>query len=215
MGYIGGMDALLETPSFALSAGFLCLDFANTWPDRGREEGDQLPSMDHVAAFARQAGLVDDAWEEALARWVGEDPGAARAALARVREVREAIFGLCSESAAGRPARPGDLRVFNRALAEALGHLRLEPTVDGFRWGWEGTALDAPLWPIVRSAADLLASEDRGRIRECAGPTCTWLFMDRSRAGTRRWCSMSSCGNRAKARRHYHRNAGGGALPEG
>jgi len=207
MGYIEGMDALLETPSFDLSGGSLCLDFANTWPDRGREESDQLQSLVHVAAFARQAGLVDEALEEVLARRVREDPAAARAALIRAREAREAIFGLCSDSAAGRPARPGALRIFNRALAEALGHLRLEPAEGGFRWGWEGTSLDAPLWPILRSAADLLASEDRGRIRECAGPQCTWLFLDRSRAGTRRWCSMSSCGNRAKARRHYHRRA--------
>lgn len=207
MGYIEGMDALVETPSFELSGGSLCLDFANTWPDRGREESDQLQSLAHLTAFARQAGLVDEAWEEILVRRVREDPASARAALARAREAREAIFRLCSDSAAGRPARPGDLRIFNRALGEALGHLRLEPAEGGFRWGWEGTSPDAPLWPILRSAADLLASEDRGRIRECAGSQCTWLFLDRSRAGTRRWCSMSSCGNRAKARRHYHRKA--------
>ncbi|NTV75551.1 MAG: hypothetical protein HGA66_15280, partial [Holophaga sp.] len=45
------MDALVETPSFELSGGSLCLDFANTWPDRGREESDQLQSLAHLVAF--------------------------------------------------------------------------------------------------------------------------------------------------------------------
>jgi len=44
------------------------------------------------------------------------------------------------------------------------------------------------------------------RVRRCANPECGWLFLDDSRAGKRRWCSMSACGNRAKARRHYHKS---------
>ena len=63
----------------------------------------------------------------------------------------------------------------------------------------------APLWPIARSAAHLLTSAELTRVRECDGTSCNWLFFDRSRGGSRRWCSMESCGNRAKARRHYRR----------
>jgi predicted RNA-binding Zn ribbon-like protein len=47
--------------------------------------------------------------------------------------------------------------------------------------------------------------EDRPAIRECAAGTCTWLFLDRSRSHRRRWCSMTSCGNREKVRRFYAR----------
>ena len=46
----------------------------------------------------------------------------------------------------------------------------------------------------------------RDKVRRCANPECGWLFLDDSRAGKRRWCSMLACGNRAKARRHYHRS---------
>ena len=59
--------------------------------------------------------------------------------------------------------------------------------------------------PVARSAAELLTSPRATRVHECESDTCTWLFVDRSHARRRRWCDMSSCGNRAKARRHYAR----------
>src|SRR5438270_5320885 len=86
----------------------------------------------------------------------------------------------------------------------------------GFAWGWAAPdaseaaaeALASPLRPILRSAAELLTSGERGDVRECAAGDCTWLFLDRSRNRTRRWCSMATCGNRAKAQRHYRRRSG-------
>src|SRR5258708_7059779 len=60
--------------------------------------------------------------------------------------------------------------------------------------------------PSARELATALARLDR--VRRCANPECGWLFLDDSRAGKRRWCSMSACGNRAKARRHYHKSKG-------
>jgi predicted RNA-binding Zn ribbon-like protein len=58
---------------------------------------------------------------------------------------------------------------------------------------------------VARAAADLLVSPERALVRECASGTCSWLFVDRSRTHQRRWCSMKTCGNRAKARRFYTR----------
>ncbi|MBV9150398.1 MAG: CGNR zinc finger domain-containing protein, partial [Alphaproteobacteria bacterium] len=59
------------------------------------------------------------------------------------------------------------------------------------------------LAPVLWSAADLLTHADRRRVRRCANDQCLWVFVDDSKAGTRRWCDMASCGNRAKSRRHY------------
>ena len=61
------------------------------------------------------------------------------------------------------------------------------------------------LWPVARSAADLLTSDDLGRVRECAGERCNWLFIDRSKNHSRRWCDMQDCGNVAKVRRYRSR----------
>jgi predicted RNA-binding Zn ribbon-like protein len=63
------------------------------------------------------------------------------------------------------------------------------------------------LWPVARSAADLLTSaEELARVGQCADDRgCGWLFFDTSRNHSRRWCAMKDCGNRAKARRHYRR----------
>ena len=62
------------------------------------------------------------------------------------------------------------------------------------------------LAPIAWSAADLLAAVERTKIKACPGPRCEWLFLDLSRNGSRRWCAMETCGNRAKAKVHYKRH---------
>ena len=82
----------------------------------------------------------------------------------------------------------------------------------GFGWRVEGSRLtNAPalLAPALWSAGDLLTGPQLARVRECANDKCLWLFLDESKNGTRRWCSMSACGNRAKAHRHYARLKGG------
>ena len=73
------------------------------------------------------------------------------------------------------------------------------------RAGTRSTAL-SQLAPVLWSAGDLLTGGKLDKVKRCANPECGWLFLDDSRAGKRRWCSMQSCGNRAKAKRHYHRS---------
>jgi predicted RNA-binding Zn ribbon-like protein len=126
----------------------------------------------------------------------------------RAIRLREAFYRMFS--ALGRVAQvaPDDLAILNGALAEAHNRLRLgAPTPDSFAWIWTGAddALDRMLWPIARSAAELLTAPELARVRECAGHPCGWLFLDASRNHSRRWCSMAGCGNRAKAKRHYER----------
>ena len=114
--------------------------------------------------------------------------------------------------------------LFKRTTFDAIGGLRALDLPNGFgdvvfnfeclTRGWhnlylghlEGTHLDTVLWPIAKSAADLLTSDRLACVRECAAQNCGWLFMDNSPNQRRRWCNMKICGNRAKARRHYERN---------
>jgi len=69
-------------------------------------------------------------------------------------------------------------------------------------------SLEAILWPIAGSAGELLTSDDLGRVRQCGGKTCRWMFVDRSKNRSRRWCDLKVCGNRTKARKLYRRKKG-------
>ncbi len=203
------MEEEQHSHTFELSGGSLCLDFANTWSDRGRPESDHLRSYEDLLAFARQTGLLRAGEERNLSSRAEMDPRAAEAALARSRGLRESLYGVFSAVAAEETPADSDLERLNAELPEAFSHLRLERRGDDLVWTWAARddSLEAPLWPVLRSAAELLTSEDRRQVRECAGTSCTWLFLDRSRNRSRRWCSMESCGNRAKARRHYRRKS--------
>jgi len=197
--------------TFELSGGALCLDFANTWGDRERSEQDHLRGYGDLLAFAFQAGVLDAAQRSVLELRARRDEEGAKAAFVSARALRDAIYRLFSSVAAGASPSEEDLDRLNRALPDALAGLRIEP-VDGdgagFVWSRAGgvDSLEAPLWPTVRSAAELLTSGTLGRVRECDGASCTWLFLDQSRNRSRRWCSMETCGNRAKVRRHYRRS---------
>lgn len=193
--------------------GEVCLDFTNTLSERvGEAPSERLHTYADLVVWATRAGLVDAAEAGSLREEAAARPAAAEAALVRARVLREVIYRVFSAQAAGEAAAEGDLSVLNGVLREVLPRRRLERSVDGFRWTWDAAAepLEAVLGPIAYSAAELLASEDLARVKECRNQSCGWLFVDASRNRSRRWCDMRDCGNRAKARRHYakHRRAG-------
>ena len=194
-------------PPFEFSGGALCLDFANTMGSRQRPASERLGSYTHLLRWGEEAGLLEQPERERLERRAARRPGEARGVFERAVTTRENIYRIFSALAAGNSPPARDVAALNATLPEALSLLRLEPGADGFRWTWSASParLDRPLWAVVRSAADLLTSSDASLVCECASDPCNWLFLDRSRTGRRRWCDMKSCGNRAKARRHYER----------
>ncbi|HEX5042920.1 MAG TPA: ABATE domain-containing protein [Candidatus Polarisedimenticolaceae bacterium] len=198
--------------TFDLSGGNLCLDFANTARYVGAPRED-LPTYRALVSFAEQAGALTRADARALAAAAEKKPAAAARVLARGIALRNAIFRIFSAVAGERKVDSEDLALLDRAAADAAAHARLVPREGGFRWEVEATALrelEGPLWPVVRSATDLLTSSEVGTVRECALETCSWLFLDHSKNQKRRWCDMKICGNRSKARRHYARTKGSG-----
>jgi predicted RNA-binding Zn ribbon-like protein len=204
------MRTPLEPASrFAFDAGALCLDFANTLSSRlGGTRRERLGEYRDLLAWGRAAGCLTAAAGARLRRRSAREPARAAAELRRARRVRERLYRLFSRLAAGASPGAGDLAGFERDLAGALRRLRLRPGAGGasWVWSWDGEDhLERPLWPVLRSAAELLASPAAARVRECAGTDCSWLFLDRSHAARRRWCDMRTCGNRAKATRHYRR----------
>ncbi len=199
-------------PDFQLVAGHPALDFVNTvdWRWDPRRRKDLLDGFADLVGWARQVEIVTAAEARALTAAATRDPRSASRALQRSRRLREALGRIFE--AAGKDARPAprDLRLLNAFLGAALRRRRLELRGSRYEWSWEGsdiTPLDAFLAPIVLAAAELLTSPQRLKIRACAAEDCGWLFLDTSRSGRRRWCTMESCGNRAKARRFHARAA--------
>jgi predicted RNA-binding Zn ribbon-like protein len=203
---MGGTES--GAAALSLVGGRLCLDFANTVGSHaGEHSNEHLHSYRDLAAWSRHAGILTDAEEGGLLEAAERRPAEADVVLDRAIALRETIYRIFSAVAAGRAPDEADLETLNVALARALTHAQIVPSGDGFAWSWrdEQGALDRMLWPVARSAADLLTGGELNRVRECANDPCGWLFLDLSRNRSRRWCDMRDCGNRIKARRHYQR----------
>ena len=198
--------------TFELLGGRLCLDFANSVSGlRGRaDERDRLGRYADLVDWARQAGALDELQAKRLLAEADRRAAEAAAVLAEAIQLREAIFQAFVALAEGKTVPPASLARIDLALRGALAHRRLVSTPHGFAIAWDlGADLAAPTWPVALSAADLLTStRDLSRLRVCGlhqTGECEWLFVDDTKARSRRWCSMKDCGNRAKARRHAAR----------
>jgi predicted RNA-binding Zn ribbon-like protein len=195
---------------FNLIAGELCLDFVNTLDNRPVPERlkELLCSYEDLTDWATHAGAIESSQRVALNAEAKAHPGKAAVVLRRAVELREALYRILEARLAGRSVDEKDRIEFSAALGEALARRQLIPTRNGFRLDWpaEPVHLESVLWPIADSAGRLLTSEDLARVRECGDQTCRWLFVDRSKNHSRRWCDMKVCGNRTKVRKFYRRS---------
>ena len=192
-----------------LESGWLCLDFANTveW-HLSDHPVEGLTSYAALIAWARTINLLPDRIAQQLLRAADQHPTEAARVLDRAVALREAIYHLFSAVASGRSPAAEDQATFNSELSRSMAKSCLVWNKANFDWGRQGEDgdLDQVLWWVLRSATDLLTSEDVKRVGVCADDRgCGWLFYDTSRNRTRQWCSMRGCGNRAKARRHYEK----------
>ena len=204
----------VRTPAgycFELTGGCLCLDLANTVDNRRTSAPlELLVGYEDLLDWGRQSGAVTAREANRLSVRARRQKAKAAQALARVRSIREAVFAVFSAVARKARLSTESLTELNRAIALVLPARELVCRTGGFAWIWRaGAALDFDriIWPALISAADLLTSTDLSRVRECAGEGCGWLFLDRSKSRTRRWCDMTVCGNRAKVRRHRSRRS--------
>jgi predicted RNA-binding Zn ribbon-like protein len=190
--------------------GWLCLDFANTveW-HASSQPVESILNYSDLLEWSRQAGIVSDIAADSLKRQGEGEKAEARSILNKARELREAIYHILSDTIHQQPAKSTDMDVFNRAVADMLSHSKLISHNTGFTWecDYETDRLDSILWPVIRSAVDLMTSEALERVGQCADEQgCGWLFWDSSRNRSRRWCDMRDCGNRAKVRRYYDKS---------
>jgi predicted RNA-binding Zn ribbon-like protein len=192
--------------------GRLCLGFVNTsHPRYGRHVQDALTGYADLVAWNRSVGMLTEAQERRLLLQADADPKAALRVFERAITLRETIYRVFSAVAAGNTPQSEDLGILHAAFVVAMSRASLSSTAREFSWEWtpgekpeDEEELKLLLWPLALSAIELLTSaKEWGKIKGCPG--CGWLFLDTSKTGNRRWCSMDECGSRAKMRRQYAR----------
>jgi predicted RNA-binding Zn ribbon-like protein len=201
---------------FQLFADHPVLDFVNTLDDRFLASGtiEMLHDYEDLLAFGQQSGLLDAASIKALK--VKASDAAARRVLRSALEVREALACVFYGPLNGPDKDASDaLEILQRQYSAALEHQRLAPQgglskttrVAGAIWVWKSPEprLELPVWLITQSAVALLTSSAMEHVHACASERCRWLFLDTSKNHSRRWCDMTICGNRMKARRFHAR----------
>lgn len=189
---------------FLFVAGAVPLDFLNTEVMSGGAPADLLESSDDLLSWLSESGLATPAELRAM-----------RPAPVSLRQtwwkdalrLRASLRALFSRVADGQDLRETDLRPINDVLSHAPGQLRLERREEQLSLGFKpGKA--APLFLLASAAARFLAGADLRLVRRCEGEGCILFFYDVTKSHTRRWCSMSTCGNRTKVKAHYVRKRG-------
>ncbi|HYJ70655.1 MAG TPA: CGNR zinc finger domain-containing protein [Nocardioidaceae bacterium] len=184
--------------------GHPALDFCNTWAGWGQPPNphrEWLRSYDHFAVWAWHAGLLDEDDAVRLRHSAARATARAKAVLTDARRLRTALH-----SAVLDPEDGHALGVLTGYARKAALQARLQPARVP-RWEIPAsTGLELPLLVVARAASEMLTSSSVAAVKACPGDDCGWLFIDR--AGRRRWCSMSACGNRAKVAAYARRQRG-------
>ena len=174
-------------------AGNIALDLANTvsWRATDREI-DHLTSAENIVVWATDAGLVAHSYDAAASE---------RGVLVhRTHALRLAIGEVGAAIAQGREPPVSGLQVIRDFAANALRSAAISgaPAIFDF----EG--IDQIVGAIAWAAVDLFRGDELSRLKQCPPDDCQWLFIDRTKNLSRRWCDMATCGNRAKKHAHRH-----------
>jgi predicted RNA-binding Zn ribbon-like protein len=171
--------------NFRFGLGHVTLDFLATLGGRPGNRIERLAAPRDLSRWIAEAGIA-------------AAPRASRELLDDARELREAIRRLLDCAREGGRPSASDLRLVNEwarspVPAPQIGRDFARVTVGP-------DPVTGALARIARESVEFVTGPELARVRGCAG--CTLLFVDRSRPGTRRWCSMERCGNRDKTARY-------------
>ena len=170
---------------FRFGLGHVTLDFLATLGGRAGSRIERLAVPGDLSRWIAEAGIV-------------AAPGARPELLDDARELREAIRRVLECAREDQRPSASDLRLVNRWARSPVAAPQIGPDFACVSVGPD--PVTGALAHIARESVEFVTGPDRARLRTCAG--CTLLFVDRSRPGTRRWCSMERCGNRSKTA-HY------------
>ena len=208
------MEIKEELP-WTLQSGHIALDFANTADWHASEQPEELlNSYVDLVNWSHDFDILDSRFRDALLDKAANQPEKAASSLEYAQYLREALYRIFSAISGHMEPAIEDLEFLKNSFIQAVAAARIQPALGSFSLDWnpEPPDMEQMLWPITYAAMDLLLSTDLAQIGQCADDRgCGIIFIDTSRNHSRKWCRMESCGNRAKAQRHYQRK---GALAQ-
>jgi predicted RNA-binding Zn ribbon-like protein len=193
------METVAELP---FVAGHVALDFVNTAEERGHPEaGDALGGPADLRTWGQRYGLIS-APADGEGDGEGESNGGEgtdQAEFHRAIEARELLYALFLARRNGQPPTDDQVARLGEFGAAAYRAGKLHRHDDGtIGWSWDQASLASIRHVAVTSAIDLLSAEPTARLKQCPGDQCGWFFLDTTKRGNRRWCSMAECGQDAK-----------------
>jgi predicted RNA-binding Zn ribbon-like protein len=195
----------LSRPSRSeLIAGHPVLDLVNTvsWRGDPARRIERVPDFDALLAWSARAGLINAAELGRLAAAARRAPGRGARALADTRRLRERLHQALTSTEARRQEA---IQLMWPQLTAALRHVLPEGLPP--RLTIELREPNDLTRRLALLALQFLTSEDVRLASACADRDCGWVFLDRSRNRTRRWCSSGDCGNRNRVRQYNARHA--------
>lgn len=195
----------LEDMMFVI-ANNLGLDLVNTRIVDNGKPVDLLNSFDDLLEWSAAVGLLDKGQaEKARKKWSGSREAARL--FKNALGLRDSLKKIAVDLSKGKSVSKLSLDELNDLLKRKSGFFEIKRSVEGYekRFHSETDDIGSLLVPVAESVADLLCFGDLSQVKKCEGETCVLYFYDRSKNHRRRWCSMSACGNRAKANAFYRR----------
>ena len=192
--------------TFILIGNYLCLDFVNTLIVQNGRPVDLLSRFDDLAVWLGQSRVLDMERSKTMIRSWDKDREAARV-IERARAFRAALRHMVERVVEGKAVPQTVVDQINELLQHHVGRGQLRRVKGGFEKRFQSDFREPIqlLWPVAESACDLLAYGDPSLIKKCENVACVLFFYDTTKNHSRRWCSMSACGNRMKAAAHYRR----------
>lgn len=197
---------LSRRSDFSFIANSLCLDFVNTEIIVSGKPVDALLDFRKYLGWLVEAGLLSEkTGDQYFFDWNGT--GYATSALRAAHQLRPTLRQLAQHLSTNATVDVGLIGDLNAFLKSCFGHVELSITNNQVEkhFRCEASSPIALLYPVAESMVQLLTEGDLSRVRRCENSECVLFFYDTSKNRTRRWCQMSTCGNRVKVASYYRR----------
>lgn len=190
-----------------LDGGMLCLDFVNTISNRNKPVLlDYLIGMKELLEWYNRMDIISAKMSHTLERLAKGYPQKAAIVFDKCIVLRELMLRLFTAAIHRKAPDPSDLQLFNTYVADTYTNIEVswKPSLRQGELLFNAPALEQLIWWLVKSALELYTGNGLQQVRQC--PACGWLFLDKSRNGSRKWCSMSVCGDLHKVQQFQQRN---------